>query len=65
MKASHVRALLKWITKDVISFGGGIPDPASFPINEIIEIIRDVLVYDRGKALQYAPTEGIDELRRK
>ncbi|MEM1508461.1 MAG: PLP-dependent aminotransferase family protein [Thermofilaceae archaeon] len=65
MKASQVRALLKWIGRDVISLGGGIPDPASFPVNEIQDILREVLSMKAAVALQYAPTEGIDELRKE
>lgn len=63
MKASQVRALLKWIGRDVISLGGGVPDPASFPVGEIQDILREVLSTKAAAALQYAPTEGIDELR--
>lgn len=63
MKASQVRALLRWIGRDVISLGGGVPDPASFPVGEIQDILREVLSTKAAAALQYAPTEGIDELR--
>jgi len=63
LRASQVRELLKWIGRDVISFGGGVPDPASFPIDELRRIIDEVLEARGSAALQYAPTEGIDELR--
>ncbi len=63
MKASQVRALLRWVGRDVISLGGGVPDPASFPVDEIQDILREVLSTKAAAALQYAPTEGIDELR--
>lgn len=65
MRASQVRELLKWIGRDVISLGGGIPDPASFPIEELKQILCDVLDSKGSGALQYAPTEGIEELRRE
>lgn len=65
MKASQVRALLKWIGRDVISLGGGVPDPASFPVDAIQDILREILSTKAAAALQYAPTEGIDELRKE
>ncbi len=63
MRASEIRELLKWVTEDVISFGGGMPDPSSFPINEIIEVTRDVLTTKGDKALQYGATGGVPELK--
>jgi 2-aminoadipate transaminase len=63
LRSSKVRELLKWIGRDVISLGGGVPDPASFPMEEIKRIILDVLEERGAAALQYAPTEGLDELR--
>jgi len=65
LRSSKVRELLKWIGKDVISLGGGVPDPASFPMEEIKRIILDVIEDKGAAALQYAPTEGLDELRRE
>ncbi len=63
MKASEVRELLKWIGRDVISLGGGIPDPSSFPIEDLREIFNHILLNESGKALQYGVTEGVYELR--
>ncbi|MCD6357707.1 MAG: aminotransferase [Thermoprotei archaeon] len=63
MRASQVRELLKWIGRDVISLGGGIPDPSSFPARDLREILDDILSSRPEVALQYAPTEGVDELR--
>ena len=63
MKASEIRELLKWITEDVISLGGGMPDPSSFPTKEIIEITRDVLSTKPDRALQYGATGGVAELK--
>ncbi len=63
MRASEIRELLKWVTENVISFGGGMPDPSSFPVKEIIEITRDVLSTKAEKALQYGTTGGVTELR--
>lgn len=63
MKASEIRELLKWITENVISFGGGMPDPSSFPVKEIMEITRDVVSTKADKALQYGTTGGVAELK--
>jgi hypothetical protein len=43
MRASEIRELLKWATADVISFGGGMPDPSTFPLEEIARISSYVL----------------------
>jgi len=65
MRASEIRELLKWITEDVISFGGGLPDPSIFPSSEIADIVKDILASKPDKALQYGTTEGLIELRRE
>jgi len=60
---SDVSELLKWMTPDMISFGGGIPDPITFPdeadFNEMLTFLKGV----KDKAFQYGKTEGLDELR--
>lgn len=64
MRTSEIRELLKWVTENVISFGGGMPDPPStFPVKDIIEVTRDVLTTKADKALQYGTTGGVTELR--
>lgn len=64
MKASEIRELLK-ITEqpEIISFGGGMPSPHSFPIKIIEKITKKVLKNHGPKALQYGPTEGLTPLR--
>lgn len=64
MKASEIRELLK-LTEDpeIISFGGGMPSPHSFPVNIIERITKNVLKKHGLQALQYGPTEGITPLR--
>ncbi|MDM7275562.1 MAG: PLP-dependent aminotransferase family protein [Thermoprotei archaeon] len=60
LAASEVRELLKLTEgKDVISFGGGLPDPSTFMKEELAEIARDVILRFGDKALQYAPTKGV------
>lgn len=63
MRASEIRELLKWATADVISFGGGMPDPSTFPLEDMAKIASYVLETYGGKALQYGQTEGVPELR--
>ncbi len=65
IKASEVRELLAIISrrKDVISFAGGIPDPALFPKEELAEIAREVIVKYGNVALQYSETKGVPEVR--
>ncbi|NLT15442.1 MAG: PLP-dependent aminotransferase family protein, partial [Clostridiales bacterium] len=64
LKASEIRELLK-ITEmpDIISFAGGLPAPELFPVEEIIEVSRRVLLEDGRSALQYSTTEGYAPLR--
>lgn len=64
LRASEVRELLKWgIKEKVISFGGGFPDPKLYPIREIVEITRNLILKYGHQVLQYGTTEGLDELR--
>ena len=59
MKRSAIRELLKYLgTPGLISFSGGFPSPASFPTEELKEIITDVMDNEAAYALQYGATEG-------
>lgn len=63
MRASDVRELLKLLQMpDMISFAGGLPNPETFPVDIIRDIVVDVLK-DGGKTLQYGITEGYMPLR--
>ncbi len=66
MTASEIRELLKLLDQpDIISFAGGIPDPALFPQAEIAAAYERVL-RDPARAriaLQYAVSEGYKPLR--
>ena len=64
MKKSAIRELLK-LTNDpeIISFAGGLPDPSTFPVEELKEVVIEVLEQDAAKALQYGSTEGDTRLR--
>jgi len=59
-RASEIRELLKLTErKDVISFAGGLPDPSTFPREELAEIASYVLRELGYSALQYGPTRGV------
>jgi len=64
MRKSVIRELLK-VTQDpeIISFAGGLPNPNSFPIDELHKTI-DYVLKEHGKtALQYGTTQGLHDLR--
>ena len=62
MKASEIRELLKLVDReDVISFAGGIPDPALFPAEAARAAYARAL--DQAGALQYGVSEGHAPLR--
>jgi 2-aminoadipate transaminase len=64
MRKSVIRELLK-VTQDpeIISFAGGLPNPRSFPIKELEEILDYVMENHGQVALQYGTTQGLTELR--
>lgn len=63
-KRSEIRELLKLIARpEVISFAGGLPAPASFPLDKIAEITQQVIEESGPQVLQYGPTEGDPKLR--
>ncbi|MDR9772609.1 PLP-dependent aminotransferase family protein [Rhizobium hidalgonense] len=65
MRASEIRELLKLLDRpDIISFAGGIPDPALFPDQEFKQAYADI--FDGAavnSALQYSVSEGYKPLR--
>lgn len=64
MKPSPIRELLSMVNKPgMISFAGGFPNPLSFPIPEIKEIMNEVLDEHGVAALQYGGTDGNRQLR--
>ena len=64
MKRSAIRELLKLIANpNIISFAGGLPSPATFPISELKDIIAEVMDNEAHVALQYGATEGDNLLR--
>lgn len=66
MGASEIRELLKVLDQpDMISFAGGIPDPALFPTDEIKRAYVATLEQSQlgGQSLQYSVSEGYLPLR--
>ncbi|SFI56370.1 PLP-dependent aminotransferase family protein [Jannaschia pohangensis] len=66
VQASEIRELLKIADQPgVISFGGGIPDPALFPRVRIEAVYADILSDPAraAMALQYSTSEGDPDLR--
>ncbi|MCK9305750.1 MAG: PLP-dependent aminotransferase family protein [Bacteroidales bacterium] len=66
MRRSAIRDLLSVANRpEVISFAGGFPNPSTFPIENLKEIMQEVLTNQGHSALQYGPTEGDINLRRE
>ncbi|MBX4912768.1 aminotransferase-like domain-containing protein [Rhizobium bangladeshense] len=65
MRASEIRELLKLLDRpDIISFAGGIPDPALFPAEEFQRAYADIFSGAAvNSALQYSLSEGYKPLR--
>ncbi len=63
VKPSPIRALLKYTkTPGVISFAGGNPDPAVFPVAEFAEAAQ-ILTREGNDILQYGATDGYEPLK--
>ncbi len=64
LTSSAIREILKVTERpEVISFAGGLPSPASFPVEAIERACQRVFADDATGALQYGPTEGYGPLR--
>ncbi len=64
LRASEIRELLKLLDRpEMISFAGGLPNPAAFPIQAMQGIVAHVMQDHASDALQYGPTEGHFRLR--
>jgi 2-aminoadipate transaminase len=64
LQSSFIREILK-ITQqpEIISFAGGLPSPATFPVEEMKAAFDKVLSANGKTALQYGPTDGYLPLR--
>lgn len=64
MNPSVIREILKVTERPgIISFAGGLPSPATFPVEAMREACDRVLREDGRAALQYAASEGYGPLR--
>ncbi|WUJ72317.1 PLP-dependent aminotransferase family protein [Kribbella soli] len=65
VRPSAIRELLRLgDDPELISFGGGYPDPALFPMNELSEIFHELLTTATAGTLQYTESRGLPELRK-
>jgi 2-aminoadipate transaminase len=64
LQSSFIREILKITQRpEIISFAGGLPSPATFPV-ERMKAAYDKVLSETGKvALQYGPTDGFAPLR--
>jgi 2-aminoadipate transaminase len=64
LTSSAIREILKVTERpEVISFAGGLPSPATFPVERLRVACADILANAPSPALQYGPTEGYLPLR--
>ena len=64
LEGSAIREMFKLLgNPEIISFAGGAPAPEIFPVGELSEIAREVLLEKGDRALQYGITEGYTPLR--
>jgi 2-aminoadipate transaminase len=64
VRPSAIRELLRLgADPDVVSFGGGYPDPALFPVEQLREVYARLLVPERAGVLQYTASNGLPLLR--
>jgi 2-aminoadipate transaminase len=64
MKSSAMRDLMAVTARpEVISLAGGLPDTSTFSAEDFSALMTRVGVEDTARALQYGPTEGLDEVK--
>jgi 2-aminoadipate transaminase len=64
LTSSAIREILKVTERpEVISFAGGLPSPATFPVAQLQQACNQILSAEPTAALQYGPTEGFMPLR--
>jgi DNA-binding transcriptional MocR family regulator len=65
-KASIIREMLKSTSiPGLISFGGGVPDPETFPREHLAEIAKEIVEQEYKTTLQYGTTEGDKQLKQQ
>src|SRR3954465_5881507 len=64
MKSSAMRDLMAVTARpEVISLAGGLPDTSTFPAEDFAALMAHVAADSAAAALQYGPTEGLDDLK--
>jgi 2-aminoadipate transaminase len=64
LQSSAIREILKITMRpEIISFAGGLPSPATFPVEHMRATYDAVLARQGKTALQYGPTDGYAPLR--
>jgi 2-aminoadipate transaminase len=64
MKSSAMRDLMAVTARpEVISLAGGLPDTSTFPPDTFAAVAQRIAAESCAKALQYGPTEGLEETR--
>ncbi|HEX8785205.1 MAG TPA: aminotransferase class I/II-fold pyridoxal phosphate-dependent enzyme, partial [Telluria sp.] len=64
LQSSAIREILKITQRpEIISFAGGLPSPATFPVDRMKAAYDKVLSESGKQALQYGPTDGYAPLR--
>ncbi len=65
LRSSVMRDLMAVTARpEIISLAGGLPNTESFPAMTLAKITHDVAMEDCAAALQYGPTEGLEETKR-
>lgn len=47
----------------MINLGGGLPDPAVYPVDELADMAKTAVLDHPGECLNYAPIDGLPDLR--
>ena len=64
MRSSAMRDLMAVTARpEVISLAGGLPDTSTFPPELLASLMKGVAETACARALQYGPTEGLDEVK--
>ncbi|WP_321941594.1 aminotransferase-like domain-containing protein [Paraburkholderia tropica] len=64
VKPSAIRELLQYgADPNIISFGGGYPDPSIFPVEQLNYVYQSSITKNGRTALQYTVSNGIPRLR--
>jgi 2-aminoadipate transaminase len=62
LQPSALTELMDFDSKDAIPFAGGLPHPASFPVEQVKEVMNDIFTNEPVPALQYGGTQGYAKL---